>query len=595
MAVVTNPHVIETNQYLQMIYQRFEFTSANQFLIFIGIAVLILIVSSNLLRLVSMWFNTRFIHYCKANLSRKMLQFYMMQPYQFFLTRNTSNMGKNVLEEVSRVIYSVLQPILAIVARGTITVLIFAMLVAVDPVLALMVVLILGGSYAMIFISVRRGLDTLGKRRAQANRGRFQTASEALCGIKDLKIMGREKIFLDKFASYNRELAHTESRLAVITQAPKFALEAIGFGGIVLIVVYFLFSASQTSEIIPLLALYAFAGYRLMPALQTLFTNVTTMRFNSAALDALLEDMQEKTGALDSPLLGQVERLPIIKEIVLEKVTYSYPQAADPVLHELGLRIEANTTVGFVGATGSGKTTTVDVILGLLAPQSGQLRVDGVLLDEDLMIRWQRNIGYVPQFIYLTDDTVARNIAFGVGESDLDLEAVERAARIANLHDFVTKELPHGYQTQVGERGVRLSGGQRQRIGIARALYHDPQVLILDEATSALDNVTEEQVMKDIQSLARKKTILMIAHRLSTVRDCDTIFMLDKGRLVASGSYDDLIESNEHFRQIARRVDFDGNGKGEAREKRKTGDIEATANFPRVPGEGRGFSSEPLS
>ncbi|GAB6059663.1 ABC transporter ATP-binding protein [Desulfonatronum parangueonense] len=559
MAVVTNPQVVETNPYLQFIYERMQFTRPDQFLIFLGFIVLVLIIFSNALRLASLWFNTRFVHFCKANLSRKLLQFYMVQPYQFFLTRNTSNMGKNILEEVARVIGSVLQPILTIIARGAITLLICALLVAVDPFLAMLVVVVLGGSYALIFISVRRGLEKLGRKRVMANKGRFQASSEALCGIKDLKILGREKNFLDTFAMHNRDLAHTESRLALITQAPKFALETIGFGGIILIVIYFLSSTSQAEEIIPLLALYAFAGYRLMPAVQTLFMNISTMRFNSAALDALLEDMHEKADNFDAPLTGTMERLPITNDLVLDRITYNYPQSPDPVLHELSLRIEANTTVGFVGATGSGKTTTVDVILGLLSPKRGRLIVDGTPLDGDLMVRWQRNIGYVPQFIYLTDDTVAHNIAFGVPEAEVDLDAVERAARIANLNEFVD-ELSQGYQTIVGERGVRLSGGQRQRIGIARALYHDPQVLILDEATSALDNVTEEQVMQDIQRLARKKTILMIAHRLSTVQNCDTIFMLDKGRLVASGSYPELIAGNAHFQQIARRIVQEGNG-----------------------------------
>ncbi|MDO9583016.1 MAG: ABC transporter ATP-binding protein [Desulfomicrobium sp.] len=558
MAVVTNPGVIETNAYLQWAYQYMDFANTNQFLIFIGFIVFVLIIFANSLRLGSLWYITRFVHFCKANLSRKMLHFYMMQPYHFFLSRNTSSMGKNILEEVSRVVHNVMQPILELVARGTIVFFIFAMLVAVDPALALLVFVILGGSYALIFVSVRRGLGTLGQRRATANDGRFQSASEALSGVKELKILGREKSFLDRFFLHARELAYTESSHSLITQAPKFALETIGFGGILLIVIYILSFSSQPEQIIPLLALYAFAGYRLMPSLQTVFVNLGTVRFNLASLDMLLADMGEKAMVPEPSMPAHVERLPITRDLVLDAISFSYPQTTEPVLRGLSLYIKANTTVGFVGSTGSGKTTAIDVILGLLTPQSGQLRVDGIALETDVMIRWQRNIGYVPQFIYLSDDTVGHNIAFGVPASEVDMNAVQKAARIANLHEFVVNELPQGYKTVVGERGVRLSGGQRQRIGIARALYHDPQVLVLDEATSALDNVTEEQVMEDIRNLSRQKTILMIAHRLTTVQNCDSIFMLEKGQLVASGTYADLIANSDHFQNLARRSASNG-------------------------------------
>lgn len=552
MAIVTNQDVIKDNNYLNIVYEYMNFASTNQFLIFIGFIVFALIVFSNSLRLISFWYITNFVHFCKADLSRKMLYFYMMQPYHFFLSRNTSSMGKNILEEVSRVVHNVMQPILELVAKGVIAIFIFAMLVAVDPVLALLVVVILGGSYALIFISVRRGLGALGQRRATANDGRFQSASEALSGVKELKILGRERSFLDRFSVHARELAYTESSHALITQTPKFALETIGFGGILLIVIYILSFSSQPEQIMPLLALYAFAGYRLMPSLQVVFVNLGIVRFNLASLDILLADLDEKAMMPEPFIPVHIERLPITRELVLDAISYSYPLTTEPVLHGLSLCIEANTTVGFVGSTGSGKTTSIDVILGLLAPQSGQLRVDGIVLEKDVMIRWQRNIGYVPQSIYLSDDTVAHNIAFGVPASEVDMDAVQKAASIANLHEFVANELPEGYNTVVGERGVRLSGGQRQRIGIARALYHDPQVLVLDEATSALDNLTEEQVMDDIRSLSRQKTILMIAHRLSTVQGCDRIFLLEKGVLVASGTFAQLISENEKFQKMAR-------------------------------------------
>ncbi|EWG99105.1 hypothetical protein Q427_26930 [Halomonas sp. BC04] len=236
--------------------------------------------------------------------------------------------------------------------------------------------------------------------------------------------------------------------------------------------------------------------------------------------------------------------------IRLEDITYRYPQAERPALDQLSLEIPARTTVGLVGSTGSGKTTTVDIILGLLTSQHGQLVVDGTPITADNVRAWQRAIGYVPQHIYLADDTVAANIAFGLPADKIDMQAVERAARIANLHDFVVNDMDHGYDTQVGERGVRLSGGQRQRIGIARALYRDPEVLVLDEATSALDNITEQAVMEAVHNLGHRKTIILIAHRLSTVEACDRIFLLKHGRLDGTGRYDELLADNANFQSM---------------------------------------------
>jgi ABC-type multidrug transport system fused ATPase/permease subunit len=245
------------------------------------------------------------------------------------------------------------------------------------------------------------------------------------------------------------------------------------------------------------------------------------------------------------------ERLPLNVSLDIKDLHYSYHKAGRTALFDVSLSIPARSTIGLVGGTGAGKTTLIDLMLGLLKPEAGSISVDGLLLDRDTLRRWQMNIGYVPQSIYLTDATVAENIAFGVPFDEIDMAAVERAARIAALHDFVTTELPEAYNTFVGERGVRLSGGQRQRIGIARALYHDPEMLIFDEATSALDTLTEKLVMEAIQRIRQDKTIVMVAHRLSTVRNCDCIYLLENGTVAASGSFDDLVSSNTTFRKMA--------------------------------------------
>jgi ATP-binding cassette, subfamily B, bacterial PglK len=302
---------------------------------------------------------------------------------------------------------------------------------------------------------------------------------------------------------------------------------------------------------LPVLALYAMAGYRLLPALQQVYAQLTNLRFAGPTLDRLHADITQlepsSTRAGDA---AAGSRLPLRKELVLENVSYSYPGTERPVLDNLTLHIPAGTTVGLVGATGSGKTTTVDVILGLLRPQMGRVLVDSTVITDQNVRDWQRIIGYVPQSVYLSDESIAANIAFGQTKDQIDMAAVERAARIAHLHDFVTGELKHGYETRVGDRGIRLSGGQLQRIGIARALYHDPEVLILDEATSALDTVTESLVMNTVHDLAQRKTIIIIAHRLSTVRKCDQIFVLESGKVVERGTFDSLLERDFRFQAL---------------------------------------------
>jgi ABC-type multidrug transport system fused ATPase/permease subunit len=326
----------------------------------------------------------------------------------------------------------------------------------------------------------------------------------------------------------------------------------------VLLVLMMLISGNgNISEVIPVLGVFAFAGLKIFPAMQQTYQALTLMRTVHPMLQNLHRDIRatrqtQPTAAISSQLSTDARiRLPFSRSLRLKGICYAYPATDRPALCSFDAEIAARSTVGIVGGSGVGKTTAVDVILGLLEPQSGSILVDDVAVTPGNLRSWQNAIGYVPQSIYLIDGTVAENIALGLPSADIDMAAVERAASIARLHDFVISELPSGYATAVGERGIRLSGGQRQRIGIARALYHDPEVLILDEATSALDNLTERAFMEAVQSLGGKKTIIMIAHRLSTVRDCEQIVLMEQGRVLAIGTYDQLVAENETFRRMA--------------------------------------------
>jgi ABC-type multidrug transport system fused ATPase/permease subunit len=363
-----------------------------------------------------------------------------------------------------------------------------------------------------------------------------------------VKIGSLERFYIQRFALPAQSYSNNVATANIIGQLPRFALELIVFGGMLLVILYLMDQNSSFSSALPVISLYALAGYRLMPSLQGMYTSISQLRFAVAALDALLVELIGiRSEDFNSDENGDKKALPLMKDITLTSVTYYYPNTEDPAVKNVNLTIRAKSIVGFVGTTGGGKTTTVDLILGLLEPQEGTLEIDGQVINERNRKAWQSSIGYVLQHIYLADDSITANIAFGIAPKDIDQAAVERVAKIADLHDFVTKKLPNQYRTKVGERGVRLSGGQRQRIGIARALYLKPQILVLDEATSALDNLTERGVMDSVYNLGKEITVILIAHRLSTVQGCDTIFFLDDGEVTGRGSFDELLKSNEGF------------------------------------------------
>jgi ATP-binding cassette, subfamily B, bacterial PglK len=483
------------------------------------------------------------------SIGKRLVEGYLHQPYSWFLNRHSADLGKTILSEVSVVIDNGMLPLLILLSQSTVALALLILLIIVDPLLALSVGVVLGLAYAGIFVVMSGWLKRLGQARIKANQARYTAVSEAFGAAKEVKVGGLEQAYIQRFSKPAEIYAKGQATAQIIAQLPRFALEAVAFGGMLLVMLYLMTKSGSFAVALPIIALYAFAGYRLMPALQQIYGAFTQLRFAGPALDALHKDLinlEEADGQQ-----GHLTPLPLTQAITLNQVSYCYPNAPQPALKGIDLTIPAHSTVGFVGATGSGKTTTVDVILGLLEPQEGHLSIDGQPITAANRRQWQRAIGYVPQHIYLADDSVAANIAFGVNAKDIDQQAVERAAKIANLQEFVVNDLPNGYATTVGERGVRLSGGQRQRIGIARALYHNPQVLILDEATSALDNLTEQAVMEAVNNLGHDITIILIAHRLSTVRQCDQIYLLERGEVKATGTYNELSKNNTQFKLMA--------------------------------------------
>ena len=554
MGMVVSPDIVVHNHYLAILYQYFSFSSTNTFLRFIGFLVLAIMLLSNLISAITIWGILQFSFALGRDLSIKMFSAYLNHPYVFFLNRNSSELVQNIVWEVGRIVNGILIPILTIYSRIVVTFSILLLLVWMNPQLALVSGLVLGGAYSMVFFFVRKSLAKSGVEVSIENAKRTQIAYETLGAIKDIKLLGRERDFYDRFYRPIRLYALYQSKSQMISLLPRYALETLAYGGIIVIVIYLLSVQKDVSHTLPMLALYALAGYRLMPALQQIFVNLANLRFNISAVAKITKDLETLSPQIDGePPVPSPEKtpLPFSEKISLENIVFRYKDRPEPVLKGISLSIRANTTIGIVGSTGSGKTTTLDIFLGLLEPESGRLLVDGIPISKENVRAWQANIGYVPQQIMLMDDTIERNIAFGIPDDKVDRNKVIRAAQLAHLHDFIEKELEKGYETEIGEKGVRLSGGQRQRIGIARALYHEPSVLVLDEATSALDNITENVIMEALHTLSRQKTILMVAHRLTTVKECDWIFVMENGHLSDQGTYLELLSRNTIFQQLA--------------------------------------------
>jgi ABC-type multidrug transport system fused ATPase/permease subunit len=552
LAVLTKPEIIETNAILSQVRQMTGIMDDRPFMILLGFGVMVVIILSLIVKVITLYALARFSNMRRYTLSRRLMEGYLSHPYVWFLDKHSSDLARTINGEVNTVVGGTIIPLTQLISQGVVIFFLIVLLLRTDPVIALAAIGVMSTAYIAIFLLVRRRLGHIGKIRVAANRERSKATLEALGSLKDVKLQGLEDSYVKRFRAPALEAAQTATSSQIISELPRHLLEALAFGGILAMVLAMLMRTDSTLvDILPTLGLFAFAGLRMFPAMQAVYRALTTIRFNEATLDLVHSAIMEvEQGRTDRPQPPSEGPLPLKRRITLHDVTYSYPSTETPVLNGLNMTIAANTTVGIVGGTGAGKTTAIDVLLGLLLPQDGYLEIDDTLIDRSNVRRWQMSVGYVPQQIFLIDDSVAANIAFGVPPKKRDVARIETAARLARLDSFVM-DLPKGYDTHVGDRGVRLSGGQRQRIAIARTLYHDPDVLIFDEATSALDNVTEREVMEAVNNLSHSKTIIMIAHRLSTVRNCDEIFLMEKGRIAAQGPYDKLLRDNASFRDMA--------------------------------------------
>lgn len=552
MALVGDMDRLQGDGYLALLYQASYFSTPETFLFWMGVGVLAALGTAACISIYTTWKLSLYAQQVGAELSTRLYKHYMRQPWLFHASGSSSVLTNRIAQECRRVTDNIITPLMKINAKLVMVTIMATAIFIFNPMVALMGIAIFLGAYLVLYRTVRRKLARNGKAISKSQQQRFKLMNEGFGGIKDALLLGREADFNRRFEATSHTLGRAQGTTKALSEVPRYAMELIAFGAVIMLVLYLL-SAHQGNlgTILPILSVYALAGFKLLPAFQQIYSGVASIRGNLAGFHGLQADLEASQNiSVDRPAHEYGYLVPK-QAVTLENVTFSYPGKEETALNGLNLTLPANQVIGLVGASGSGKSTAIDILLGLMDPTSGDLCIDGQPLAPEQKRAWQNSVGFVPQSIFLADASIRENIAFGLPQEKINEDKVRKAAKMAHLEELLER-LPDGLETRVGERGIQLSGGQRQRIGIARALYDDTEVLVLDEATSALDGITEKLVMDAIYDFSGKKTIIMIAHRLKTVKQCDSIYLLDNGRVLDHGGYDELAERNDVFRRMER-------------------------------------------
>jgi ABC-type multidrug transport system fused ATPase/permease subunit len=478
------------------------------------------------------WKQASFTLNVQASLCTRLFALYLRQPYTFHLQRNSAQLVRNVTSEVAN-FSSVISSLLLLLTELCVLAGLAGLLLWIEPWGAISIAAVLGSAAWGFHMVTRNRISRWGGQRQYHDGFKIQHLQQGLGGAKDVKLLGRERDFLDRFEFHNTKSARIWKLQTTLQALPRLMFEMLGVLGLAILVITMLRQGRDSTSLLPVLGLFAASAFRFMPSINRILGAIQNIQYNLSAVDLLYEESQLQQPASQSCTRG-LQKTELCDELKIIGLGYAYPATTKMILQDISLTIKRGALVGIIGPSGSGKSTLIDLVLGLLTPLEGTITADGIDIHGHLR-DWQNQIGYVPQSIYLTDDTLRRNVAFGLADEEINEAAVRRAIVAAQLTEFVD-EVADGLDAFVGERGVKLSGGQRQRIGIARALYHNPSVLVFDEATSALDIATEDSVMSVIMSLKGSKTMILVAHRLATVQRCDAIFRLEKGRVVASGS-----------------------------------------------------------
>jgi ABC-type multidrug transport system fused ATPase/permease subunit len=526
IALMADPNIAEKYPVLVPLFEVLGNPSHVELVIY-GVALLLgaYVIKALYLAFLS-WKQSQYIYDIKAHLSQSLFERYLRSTYEFHLQQNTGHLIRNITSEVEQLAGRVLIPGVLLVSELMVIAAITALLFVIQPFGALVLFAVMGTAIFGFQHITQNNLKKWGLERQRYEGYRIQKAQEGLGGIKDVKLLGKETNFIHNYGKHTLNASQVERKQYALSNIPRLWLETVGVLGLTLLVVVALQKTASPSDIIPIIGLFAAAAFRVLPSASRILSSIQSLKYADAAIGLILKDFELKQDSSSQ----KDPSFKFNKQIELRNVSYSYPNASSHSLSSVSFAIQKGDSVGLIGTSGAGKSTLVDVLLGLISPSSGGVFVDGININES-MRSWQNLIGYVQQSIFLTDDTLRRNIAFGLNDDEIDNGLVMQAVKAAQLEEFV-QDLSEGINTYVGERGVRLSGGQRQRIGIARALYHNPPVLVFDEATSALDNETEAEVMESIQSLKGTRTMFIIAHRLSTIDHCDKVFKLERGQIL---------------------------------------------------------------
>ncbi|MDC7221305.1 MAG: ABC transporter ATP-binding protein [Spirochaetales bacterium] len=534
---------------VQIISDLTGFTSTS-LLHLVAIGFIFLTIGKNCFSLFTFAQTTRFYTRIYRSMSTRLLQSFLSQEYTWFVNRNSSDFPRLIIQEVIFVARGIIYNLLLTFTNSVLALGLVILLALESWKAALIMLFVLGGLYFLMYLFFRQRLRFLGKKRFRLDKSRFTLLNNIFGGIKEVKIREKEEYYLERYKKVALEVARNTFRSDVYGVIPRYFVETFLFVIFGIMIILLNSTGINIQELLPSISLYAFAGYRLMPTLQKISRSVNAITTKMESLEKLKYSLQ--TYSYEEKKDHGIIHLK--DKINIEQVSFAYPESIDVVLNRFSLEIKSCEKIGLVGFSGSGKTTLLNLLMGLLEPDSGYISIDGCKLTKENISGWRKNLGLVSQDVYLLDGTIAENIAFGIKPSEIDQERLEAAARSAEIHNTIMN-MPEGYKTQAGERGVKLSGGQAQRIVIARALYHQPDVLIFDEATSAMDNLTEKAIMDSINRLSGEKTLIIVAHRLSTVKDCDRIILMKDGKILNQGNYDFLIENEPEFKRLAMETD----------------------------------------
>lgn len=536
VGIVTNPEMIQEQAILSYLYDMFNFQSATAFIIFSVVMLLTVFVLKNLYLLLFNYAQFRVILNQQVKLSKDLFKEYLTKPYTFHLQRNSAELLRNVNGEVSRVFQGIIMSGFQLFTELLVILCILILLLVTSPVATITASILLGGSVILFFTFLRKKISSLGEEQQQVSGTMIKWVNQGLGASKEVKVSGKESFFINSYTAQSQIKANNSRYMKMLELVPRLFIETLLVSIVLITMLIIVFQGTSAAHLVSTMALFAMAAFRLMPSITRVVSLITTIRYSQPALSVVYEDLfmdkEEHQNVPDNvtPVIINKGKKTFTDSIRLNEVSFHYPKQKESAIKDISLTIPIGQSVAFIGESGAGKTTLVDIILGLFRPQSGDVLIDGKDLHEKKSL-WQQKIGYIPQSIFLSDDSIRGNVAFGIEDGQINDEEVWRALNQAQLKGFV-EGLPDKLETAVGERGVRISGGQRQRIGIARALYHNPEILFMDEATSALDNETEKEIMKAIDGLKGDKTLIIIAHRLSTIENCDIVFKISDGRLV---------------------------------------------------------------